>query len=95
MLLARIGDNIHQIAAITQFAQLLEREERRAGEISFHAQHAIEFNRMSNRLVDLKSELRIVQNDRECAFRTLISFVQGNGLFADATRILYQLEFVD
>ena len=50
---------------------------------------------MSNGLVDLKSELSTVQNDRECTFRTLISFVQGNGLFADTTRVLYQLEFVD
>src|SRR5205085_10559236 len=53
MLLPRIGNHVHKVAAIAQRAQLFEREKRSACEIRFHPQHAIEFNRMSHRLVNL------------------------------------------
>ena len=45
VLLARIGDDVHQVAAIAKRAQLVEREKRCPREIGFHAQHAVEFDR--------------------------------------------------
>ena len=63
VLLARVGNYVHQIAAIAQIAQLVQSKKRCAGEIRFHAQHAIEFNGMSDRLVNLQSELRAFENN--------------------------------
>ncbi len=90
-----VGDNVHDVAAIFQLAQFLGGEERHAGEVGFHAEHAIEFDRMSNRFVDLQSELRRIENDVVIALRTLIGFVQGDGFFRDASSVLQQLQFFD
>ena len=56
VLLARIGDDVDEVAAVTQRAQLIQREERRAGKIGFHAQHAIELDRMADGFVDLQAQ---------------------------------------
>ena len=57
MLLPGIGDYIHQIASITQPTQLLERQKRSSRKVRFHSQHAIQFDGMSDGLMDLQSQL--------------------------------------
>ena len=57
MLLPGIGDYIHQIASITQRTQLLERQKRSSRKVRFHSQHAIQFDGMSDGLMDLQSQL--------------------------------------
>src|SRR2546423_1499775 len=57
MLLPGIGDYIHQIASITQRTQLLERQKRSSRKVRFHSQHAIQFDGMSDGLMDLQAQL--------------------------------------
>ena len=57
MLLPGIGDYIHQIASITQPTQLLERQKRSSRKVRFHSQHAIQFDGMSDGLMDLQAQL--------------------------------------
>ncbi len=58
MRLRRVGHDIDDLAAVLQLAQLIEREKRRAGKVRFHAQHAIQFDGMADRFVDLQAKLR-------------------------------------
>src|ERR1035438_9893315 len=95
MLLARIGNYVYQLAAVTQCAQFVEREERSTGEVRFHSQHAIEFDGMSDGFVNLQSELRAVENDVECAFGTLVGMMECYCFFRYAAGILQQLQFFD
>ena len=53
-----VSHDVDDVAAVLQLAELVEREKRRAGEVGFHAQHAIQFNRMADGLVDLQAKLR-------------------------------------
>ena len=80
VLLACVGDNVDKVAAITQSAEFVEGEERCSGKVRFHAQHAVKFNRVSHRFVNLQSELRAVQNNVEHSFRTLVGFEQARRL---------------
>src|SRR5258708_28475606 len=50
---------------------------------------------MPDGLMDLKPELSAIQNDGEHTFRTLVRLVQSYGFFADPSRILHQLKFLD
>ena len=75
------------LAAVAQRAQFVERQKRRARKIRLHAQHAIEFDGMSDRFMNLQPELRAVENDVEAPFRTLLGLMQRNGLFRDAARV--------
>ena len=95
MLLASVGDNVHHIAAVTESAQLVEREERGAGEVRFHAQHAIKFDGMPDGFVDLQPELRAIENDVEHAFGTLVGVMQSHGFFGDAAGILDEVQFIN
>ena len=95
VLLARICDHVHQVAAIAQRAQLVERQKRSAGEIRFHPQHAVEFDRMPDRFVNLQPQLRAIENDVELAFRTLIGMMQRHRLFGDPPGVFEQLQFID
>src|SRR6202007_3178591 len=79
MFLAGIRHYVHQVAAIAEPAQLVEREERCAGEAWFHAKHAAQLDGMADRLVNLQPQLRALENDGEHALRTLPGFVQRNG----------------
>ena len=56
---------------------------RRAGEIGFHAQHAVEFDGMADRFVDLQAELRAIEDDVELALGTLVRGVQRDCFFGD------------
>ena len=95
MLLPRVRDDVHQIAAVAQLSQLVERKKGRAREIRFHPQHAVQFDRMSDRLVDLQTQLRAIENNGERTFRTLIGLVQRDCFFGDAPRVLDQFQFFD
>ena len=57
VLLARVRDDVHHLAAIAQSAQLVEREERRAREVRLHTQHPVEFDGMPDGFVNLQSQL--------------------------------------
>src|SRR6266851_3223149 len=50
---------------------------------------------MSDRFVNLQSQLRAVENNVEYALGTLVRAVQRDCLFADSACVLEQLEFVD
>src|SRR5215831_10688158 len=73
MLLPRIRYDVHKVAAVAQLSKLVKRKKRRASEIGFHPQHAVEFDRVPHRLVNLQPQLRTVENNGERPFRTLIS----------------------
>src|SRR5580658_6057674 len=94
VLLARVRDHIHHLAAIAQSAQLVECKEGSAREIRLHAQHAIEFDGMPDRFMNLQPQLRAVENDVERAFGALFSSMQRNSFFRDAARVLDQLQLI-
>ena len=56
MLLARIGDDVHQVAAVAQLAQFIQSQKGGAGKVGFHAEHTIELDRMSDGFVNLQSQ---------------------------------------
>src|SRR5262249_27792929 len=95
MLLSRVRDNIHQVAAILQYPQFFQSQERSPSEVRFHAQPAVELNRMPYGFMNLQSELRPLKNDVESPLGTLISFVQRDRLFCNAARILHQFQLVN
>ncbi len=95
VLLPRVGHDIHQVAAIAQRPQLVESQKRGAGEIGFHTQHAVEFDRMPHRLMNLQPQLRAVEDDVVLALRSLIRLEQRDGFFAYPTRIFQQLQLAD
>ena len=95
MLLARIGHDRYQLAAIAQRAQLVQRQKRGPGKIGFHPQHPVKFDRMPHRLVNLQPELRAIENDGEHAFRTPIGLEQRHSFLAYAARVLHQFQFAD
>ena len=95
MLLTRISDYVHQFAAVLQGAQFFQRQKRCSRKIGFHPQHAVKFNGMSDRFVNLQSELRALKNNVEHTLGTLISAVQGYRFFADPAGILDQLQFLN
>src|SRR2546427_11394496 len=53
ILLASIGDDIHQIAALTKNSKFFEGRGRSAGKIGFHPENAIELDGMPDRFVNL------------------------------------------
>src|SRR4029077_13297838 len=57
VLLARVGDHVDEVTAIAERAELVERQEGSAREVGFHPQYAVEFDGMSDGLVDLQAEL--------------------------------------
>src|ERR1700722_738554 len=92
VLLARVSHHIHQIAAIAQRTQLVDCEKGSAGEIRFHAEYAIQFNGVSDRFMDLQTELRAVKNHIEHAFGTLVGMMQRDRFFGDSPGVLHQLQ---
>src|SRR5207247_9762961 len=53
VVLASIGNNIHQIAAVAKIAQLVEREKGSSGKIRFHPENTIKLDGMPDRFVNL------------------------------------------
>ena len=92
---ARVGDDVDDVRGVAQLAQLFEREEAHAGEIGFHAQHAIEFDGMADGFVNLQAELRAFEDDVALALRALRGLVQRHGFFGDALRVADQVERFD
>ena len=74
--------------------QLVEREEAHPRVIGLAAQHAVQFDRMADRFVNLQPELRAVQNQVEFAFGTLFGGVQRHRLLGDARSVLHQAQLV-
>ena len=95
MLEARIGDDVDDIGAVAKLSKFFQREEAHAGEIGFHAQHAVELDGMADGLVDLQPQLRATQDDRAFPLRTLRGLVQRHGLLANAPRVLHQLPLLE
>ncbi len=54
VLLAGVGDNVHQIAAIAQGAQFVQSKKRRPREVRFHSQNAVKLDGMAHGFVDLQ-----------------------------------------
>ncbi len=59
----RVGHHVDDIGSVAQLAQLIEREKTQAGEIRFHAQHAVELDGMADGFVNLQAQLRAFQNE--------------------------------
>ncbi len=59
----RVGDDVHDVRAVFQFAQLFGGQETHAGEIRFLPEHAVEFDGMADRFVNLQAKLRAAQNN--------------------------------
>ncbi len=91
----RIGYHVDDFRAVPQVVQFVQREEAHAGVIRFGAQHAIQFDGMADRFVDLQPELRAVENEIEHAFWTLIGGVERHGLFGDTRRVFEQPHLID
>src|SRR5207253_7729588 len=53
----RVRVDVDQLAAVPEVVKLVERQEGGSGERRLHAQHAVELDGMSARLVDLLREL--------------------------------------
>src|SRR5208282_5397302 len=92
MLLARVGNHIHHLAAVAKRTKLVEREKRRAGEVRLHAQHAIKLDGMPDRFVNLQPQLRTLKNNVEHTLGTLLRAMQSHGLFGNPPRVLDQLQ---
>ncbi len=92
---AGVANRVHQIGAVAQVIQLVEREKAHARVVGFRAEHAIELDGMADGFVNLQPELTAIQDQIEAAFGTLIGRVQRHGLFGDARRVLQQIELVD
>src|SRR3954468_17942637 len=50
--LSLVAFNVDELRAVLEFPELLARGERRAREIGFEAKYAVEFRRVTNRLVN-------------------------------------------
>jgi hypothetical protein len=50
---------------------------------------------VTDRFVNLESELRAVENNVERAFRTLLRMMQSDRLLGDAARVLYEFQLID
>ncbi len=92
---ARVGDDVDDIRAVSQLAQLFGREETHAREIRFHAQDAVELDGMADGFVDLQAELRAIEDDRALPFGALRGGMQRDGLFGDALRVADKVERFD
>src|SRR5580693_5325871 len=67
----RVGDDVHDVRAVAQLVQLIEREKARARKIGFLAEDAIEFDGMTNGFMNLQAELASAKNQRSRFLRTL------------------------
>src|SRR5438105_15100981 len=67
----RFGYDIHNVRTVFELVQLVERQKTCPCEICFLAENAIELDRMSDRFMDLQTELASVQQQRSGLFRTL------------------------
>src|SRR5580704_15000017 len=52
----RVANHVHDLGAVAQAAQLVEREEAHAGVVGFAAQDAVEFDRMADGFMYLQSQ---------------------------------------
>ena len=95
VLKASVGDNIHNLGAVLQLPQFFGGEETHARKIRFHAQHAVELNRMADRFVNLQAQLRAIENDRALPLGALGGRMQRNRFFGDALRMGHQVERFD
>ena len=62
----RVGYYVDDVGGVAQLAQLIEGEKTHAGEIRFHAQHAVELDGMADGFVNLQAQLRAFE-DEWCA----------------------------
>src|SRR6266478_1051066 len=88
----RIGYDIYDVRAVAQLAQFFEREETHARKICFHAQDAIELDRMADGFVNLQAELRAAQNERTCASGSLRCRMQRDSFLGDTRCVPHQVE---
>src|SRR5580700_5750574 len=67
----RVGYDVHDVRAVTQFIELIEGEKARARKIGFLAEDAIEFDGVSDGFVNLQAELASAKNQRSRFLRAL------------------------
>src|ERR1035441_4512690 len=91
----RVANHVHNFGAVAQAAQLIEREEAHARVVGLAAQDAVELDGMADRLVDLQSQLRAVEDEVELALGALIGAVQRDGFCGDARGVPDQVPLVD
>ncbi len=95
MLEPRVGDDVDDVGAVAELAELVQSEEAHAGEVGFHAEHAVELDGMADRFVNLQAELGAFEDDGALAFGTHGGLVQRGGLFGDLRRVAHQVQRFD
>src|SRR5215472_6509396 len=90
-----VANDVDAMVAVPERAELVERRERRAGEVRLPAHDAVELERMADRFVDLQRDLIAGKHDIHPAARALIGGEKRHRFFADAPRVLEQLRFAD
>ena len=87
-----VGDDIHNVGGVFQAVQLVERQKTGAGEIRFLAEHAVEFNGMPDRFVNLQSQLAAAKDERPEFLRALGRGMKRGSLFRGDRRVSHQIE---
>ena len=90
-----VGGDRDEVARVAHRAAVAGGEPRRAGVGLLHAEHAIELDRVTDRLVDLQLHLPGIEHQGRDLARALGRREQGDGLGADALGFLDQAQGAD
>ena len=91
----RVSDDVHDARSVLKFVQLIESQKTRARKIGFLPEDTVQFDGMSNRFVDLESQLAGAQDERADFFRALRGRMECGGFFGDDGSISHQIERID
>ena len=94
MLDGRVGDHVDDVRGVLQRPQFLEGQKAHAGKIRLRAEHAVELDRVADRLVNLQAHLRAAQDDVLHAARALVGLEERHALLGDAARVAEEIEFL-
>ena len=88
VLLRLVGDDVDDLRAELELAELVGGEEAGAGVVGLVAERAIELGRMADRLVDRQPQIRRMQDQRLLPGRRRLRLVRRDGFFGRDARFL-------
>src|SRR5207248_4647594 len=88
----RVGGDVHALGAVAERAEVAGAQEARARVGGLGAVHAVELDRMADRLVQLEVHLVRVEDDRRPPGRTGIGAQEGRRLLGHARRLALEPE---